>query len=358
MSNSSTRVRFSEDAVIDLTTGNKRKKTTKTEEPSNLTISSSEQSLSLVLARLALHPSSIIDLGTKLYKEFIKLIRERDDLYCRKLKLDPSTDFISNSMKLNFTLYGPDSLKSTSKFKSLSEECDTAIEAMQLTLKEKSLKVVELEIKELKEKIKLHYCESVHLLATVLVKNELGMKESPGIRHLIIAVFEFEYTDLFAPNETKSQVTRISDYDTSETDDAKQTRFNIATGNLSTDYSKLLFFAGIPSKLQKRADLQHFFNYFYLSIKNMTGYIIQENYTAGHYVRKRCMNLSFLEKLPATLTSLLKCIFFDSCVEYQSHREQNSHTAKLKNGSRLLSMKEQQKLHPWISIMLICLQKR
>ena len=43
-------------------------------------------------------------------------MRARDDLFRRKLKLDPSTDYISNSMKLNFTLYGPDSLKSTSKF--------------------------------------------------------------------------------------------------------------------------------------------------------------------------------------------------------------------------------------------------
>ena len=66
----------------------------------------------------------------------------RDDLFCRKLKLDLSTDYISSSMQLNFTLYGPDSLKSTSSFKALSKECDTAIETMQLILKEKSLKVV------------------------------------------------------------------------------------------------------------------------------------------------------------------------------------------------------------------------
>ena len=86
-------------------------------------------------------------------------MKERDNLFCRKLKIDASTDYISNSMKLNFTLYGPDSLKSTSEFKALSDECDTAIKAMQLILKEKSLKVVELEIKELKEKIKLHFVE-------------------------------------------------------------------------------------------------------------------------------------------------------------------------------------------------------
>ena len=38
----------------------------------------------------------------------------------------------------------------------------------------------------------------------------------------------------------------------------------------------------------------------------------------------------FLGEVPTTLTSLLKCIFFDSCVEFQSHQEQNIHTAKLK----------------------------
>ena len=151
MSNSSTNVHFSEDAVIDLTTGNKRKKAT-TKEPSRLTISPSEQSMSLVLARLALHPSPIIDLVTKIYKKFAKLMQARDDLFCRKLKLDLSTDYISIFMKLNFTLWGPDSLKSTNSFMALSDERDTAIKAMQLILKEKSLKVVELEIKKFKEK--------------------------------------------------------------------------------------------------------------------------------------------------------------------------------------------------------------
>ena len=151
MSNSGTNVHFSEDDVIDLATRNKRKKT-RTEEPSKSTISQLERSLSLVLARLASLPSPIIDLGTKLYKKFAKLMQARDDLFCRKLKLDPSTDYISNSMKLNFTLDGPDSLKSTSSFKALSDECDTGIKVMQLILKGKSLKIVELEIKELEEK--------------------------------------------------------------------------------------------------------------------------------------------------------------------------------------------------------------
>ena len=155
-------------------------------------------------------------------------------------------------------------------------------------------------------------------------------EESPGIRHVIVAVFEHEYTDLFAPNESLSQVERITDYDTPETDDQEQARFNTATANFSTIYSKLLFFTGFPSQLQKRADLQPFFDYFYSSIKNMTGYITQENYTAGEYLRERCMQLSFLGELPATLTSLLKCIFFDSRVEFQSHRERNLRTAKLK----------------------------
>ena len=156
------------------------------------------------------------------------------------------------------------------------------------------------------------------------------MKESPGIRHVIIAVFEQEYTDLFAPNESLSQVDRITDYDTPETDDQEQARFNTATANFSTIYSKLLFFTGFSSQLQKRADLQPFFDYFYSSIKNMTGYITQENYTAGEYLQERQMQLSFLDQLPATLTSLLKCIFFDSRVEFQSHRERNIRTAKLK----------------------------
>ena len=174
-------------------------------------------------------------------------MRARDDLFCRKLKLQPSTDYISGSMQLNFTLSGPDSLKSTSSFKALSKECDTAIETMQLILKEKSRKVVELEIKELKEKIKLHFCESIHLLATALVKNEPDMKENPGICHVIIDAFESEYTHNFQRYETISQVTRITDYDEAETDDDEQTRFNTATANFSTVFSKLLFFIGFPS---------------------------------------------------------------------------------------------------------------
>ena len=62
----------------------------------------------------------------------------------------------------------------------------------------------------------------------------------------------------------------------------------------------------------------------------MTGYVAQENYTASTYVGNRNMNLSFLGTLPSTLASLLKCIFFDSRIEYQTHRERNSRTAKLR----------------------------
>ena len=42
------------------------------------------------------------------------------------------------------------------------------------------------------------------------------------------------------------------------------------------------------------------------------------------------MNLSYLGDVPSTLASLLKCIFFDSRIEYQTHRERNSRTAKLR----------------------------
>ena len=94
---------------------------------------------------------------------------------------------------------------------------------------------------------------------------------------MIIDAFEIEYTKLFQPNETQLQIERISDYDTPETDDNEQTRFNTATANFSTVYSKLLSFTGFPSQLQKRADLQPFFDYFYFSIKNMTGYVAQKN---------------------------------------------------------------------------------
>ena len=62
----------------------------------------------------------------------------------------------------------------------------------------------------------------------------------------------------------------------------------------------------------------------------MTGFVVQEIYTAGAFTGQQCMNLLFLGSLPATLTSLIKCIFFDSHIEYQIHGEQNSHTAKLK----------------------------
>ena len=100
-----------DDNVIDLTTvttSNKRKKTTQptTEGKSTPTIRPSERSMSLVLSHLASHPPPIIDLGTTLYKKFAKCMKERDDLKRRIKKLDASTDYISNSMKHNFTLYG------------------------------------------------------------------------------------------------------------------------------------------------------------------------------------------------------------------------------------------------------------
>ena len=74
-------------------------------------------------------------------------MKEQDNLHRHKCKLDSSTDYISNSRAPNFTLYGPASLKSTQDFQTLSEECNTAIELMQKMFNEKSLKVVELEIK-------------------------------------------------------------------------------------------------------------------------------------------------------------------------------------------------------------------
>ena len=156
------------------------------------------------------------------------------------------------------------------------------------------------------------------------------MKENPWIRHVIINAFETEYTQKFQPYETLSQTTRITDYNEAETDDDKQILFNTATANFSTVFSKLLFFIGFPSQLRKRADLQPFLDYFCSSIKNMTGYITQEKYTAGKYLEHGYRNLSYLGDVPSTLTSLLKCIFFDSRVEYQAHRDRNIRVVKLK----------------------------
>ena len=62
----------------------------------------------------------------------------------------------------------------------------------------------------------------------------------------------------------------------------------------------------------------------------MTGYITQEKYTAGAYLESGNRNLSFLGDVPSTLTSVLKCIFFDSRVEFQAHRDHNMRVAKLK----------------------------
>ena len=332
MSNTNKNVHFGDD-VVDLTAtnSNKRKKTTKKiEVNSSTTISPSEKSLSLVLAHLASHPLPIIDLGTTLYKKFAKCMKLRDDLYRRKRKLDPSTDYISKSMKHNFILYGPDSLKSSQEFKTLNEECNTAIASMQKILKEKSLKVVELELKELKDNIRTLFCESIQLLATALIKNNPEYKEDPSIRNLIIAVFEKEYTENVLPHESMSQINRITDYDDPETDEVEQERYNGAA-TLSSQYSKLLFFSEIPSKLLKRADLQSFFDYFFLKIKNMTGYIVQETYTAGADAGDNFnAAISYLGTLDVTLTNLIKCIFFDSRVEYQVQQQQNSRTAKLK----------------------------
>ena len=317
-----------DDNVIDLTTvttSNKRKKTTPTEGKSTPTISPSERSMSLVLSHLASHPPPIIDLGTTLYKKFAKCMKERDDLKRRIKKLDASTDYISNSMKHNFTLYGPTSLKSTQAFKTLSEECDSAIESMQKILKEKSLKVVEMEFKEHKKKIRTLYCESIHLLATALVKNEPDYKEHPGIRNLVNTVFENEYTTNFVPIELTQQRASqtITDYDSTDLDDDDVN--DDAANTLSSKYSKLLFFSCIRSKLPDRKSLQVFFDIYYITIKNMKGYVNQETHKAGDDITAS----SYLDSLVSSLTGLIKCIFFDSRCEYQAQQQRNSRQAKL-----------------------------
>lgn len=92
---------------------------------------------------------------------------------------------------------------------------------MQKILKATSLKVVELEIKELKERIKILYCESIQLLATALIKNNPDYKEHPTIRNLITTVFEKEYTDNLLAHESMTQAIR-EEYELPEADQDEQ----------------------------------------------------------------------------------------------------------------------------------------
>ena len=69
-------------------------------------------------------------------------------------KLNLSLDYLYLSktlFKLTSTLYGPESLKPSQEFKTLSEGCKNAI-------------------KEHKQKTVIQFCESIHLLATALIE--------------------------------------------------------------------------------------------------------------------------------------------------------------------------------------------
>ena len=62
----------------------------------------------------------------------------------------------------------------------------------------------------------------------------------------------------------------------------------------------------------------------------MSGYVAQETYTAGENVSDEYnATNSWFGTLDTSLTNLIKCIFFDSRVEYQVQQQRNSHIASL-----------------------------